>query len=857
MLRNRDTSSRRNRLPRRLPLVFAQVLWIAVNLLICLLGAFQHSSPVALNVAYSKGLESITGGHLTPGMVIEVLILGSILASLRWLVLEYYAYFGRVPIEVRPLENASGMETNTRSLDVAFRGYLAASRIYQFTAVPGDPDPDYLIEILKAPASSDWRGLLAAAVAYILPRRAFIVNATLRVREESPRYGVSVQVRRLPGYGTELESQWSQNFERALKRTAFAVAAHILPQTRKSRKPPWSEWRGRVLPASLFRDYQRAKNMVRERRFDEALSLYHRALLQDANNIALRYDVGQLYERLGLYPDALYVYLGLANQIFPPQASSGNIDPRRSPTPRVWPHRPRDPFLIRYRYVVALSLGLTLAKEILAPDWSTLREWLYDPRVQRPFDKRPWRAVELRDIQRTLRDELSKLFPSLHDSSVWQGKSLFDPSGLGGSQQSQGKNTMLEDKVNALARYILLCAKKETQALEADFKANSRLSRRTARLRQKPSSLTLTSIRQTSLAIDCRLRRLSAHSTGTAAADGGVRNEKGNEWRYTVEELNMALEQIDYYPATSPSWLEHYNAACVYALPLVDDRCENEDHAGYAYAAVAALERALRRGEDVDFVRAKRYWLQAGDPDLTGLRYYGSFRAFEARVYGRPLPAFGDIAKYELYLYLRKGLEEAAGSLSTEWLTRIPNMPARIPSASFEEWWRQEERAWQIVIRLGRFYRQWQTRWSVHRDVRGWIESFGVEAHPFPYPNLIRVSDEWDPADLNAAEDSLTNTEALFRVLGMKGEDYRRLQRRTVLLIELTSAWGEYARAYSRNGSVHLALTGEMLEMMKSRAALWSGLRQWAEQPSEDRARKFGDTVDRLKRPPDVGMSSG
>jgi Tetratricopeptide repeat len=47
---------------------------------------------------------------------------------------------------------------------------------------------------------------------------------------------------------------------------------------------------------------------VGERRYDEALALYHSALRQDAGNIGMRYDVGQLYERLRLYPDALLVY---------------------------------------------------------------------------------------------------------------------------------------------------------------------------------------------------------------------------------------------------------------------------------------------------------------------------------------------------------------------------------------------------------------------------------------------------------------------------------------------------------------------------------------------------------------------
>src|SRR5580692_4859193 len=133
MRRNSDARSR-NPLPRRFPLVLGQILWIGINLLICIIGALQQRKPVGINIAYSKGVEFLTGNHLTPGFIFEILILGSILASVRWLILEYYAYYGSAPIEVRPLENASDLEVNTRALDVSFRDYLTTPRIYQVTA---------------------------------------------------------------------------------------------------------------------------------------------------------------------------------------------------------------------------------------------------------------------------------------------------------------------------------------------------------------------------------------------------------------------------------------------------------------------------------------------------------------------------------------------------------------------------------------------------------------------------------------------------------------------------------------------------------------------------------------------------
>lgn len=318
MMTTKDRNNVTLGLRRRYSIVILQLIWIVFNVTICIIGlVVSNRAPVMINTAYSEGMEVITAHHFTPGLVVEFIVLVSLLVSVRSLVLQYLVYFGRAPIEARPIENSSGLDVNTRALDVAFRDYLSAPRLYEVTAVPGDPEPDQLIEILKGPTYRGWRGFLAASLTYAFPRRAFIVTATLRTRAEEPSYGVSVQVRRLPGFGSELSAQWSLNFDRALKRAAFGVAAHVLPQTKRCREMPWSEWQGLTIPASLFRAYQRAKNMVHERRYDEALDLYHRALLQDANNPALRYDIGQLYERLRLYPDALYTYLNLVNQIFP------------------------------------------------------------------------------------------------------------------------------------------------------------------------------------------------------------------------------------------------------------------------------------------------------------------------------------------------------------------------------------------------------------------------------------------------------------------------------------------------------------------------------------------------------------
>jgi hypothetical protein len=834
---------------RRRPLLFLNLAWIAANVAVYVLGLSGGRRPLSINDAYSQGIQLLSGGHADPGPVVEIFVLASMLASIRSLALAYRVYFSPSPIEVHATENTTGQELNMKALDVAFREHLASPRIYQVTTVPGDPDPDRLIEILQAPTYGGWRGILAAAYSYAIPRRAFIVSATLRLRDEAPCYGASARVRRLPSQAFELETQWSTSFERALKRTAFAVAANILPQTRFCQDIPWTAWRGRELPTSLFRDYQRAKVMVGERRYDEALYLYHRALRKDANNVGLQYDVGQLYERLRLYPDALFTYLHLVNQIFPTRTIAKNGTLRRS-TPRAWPSRQRDPYVIWYRYVVTLGTGPRLAEELLFPRWSELQGWLSGAQNGRSTSDRPWRFFELREMRRAIAEELERIFPSAIPETRQKNSRLFDSLSVSATDTPDAAAAQMD----ALERYLLTCAARELGALRKAFRADRRLAIILRRSSRRGSSLTRTAIRQTETFIAARLRRLDTREQNRHDADGGIAPRL--DWRYRVPELTAKLREAG-YSADSTSWLEHYNAACIYAFPLIDDSRELEEHAEYARAAVAALQRALRCGEDVDFVRAKRYWLQAGDPDLTGLRHYECFRAFEARVYGRPLPAFGDIARFELYLYLRQGLEAAARNLSAEWTDR--DHENTVACAEFERWWRQEEQAWRLVIRLGRFYRQWQTRWEIGHDLRAWIESAGVEARPAPWPNLTRTPDEWDASDTESAGASLLATEQLFAALGMQavaGQSHRRIRswnrRRASMkrLVAITSSWADYARARSRLANGDIVLTDEVISMIRARAGVWAALRQWAEHPEKSRASEFAEAIARLQQPP-------
>jgi hypothetical protein len=285
-----------------------------------------------------------------------------------------------------------------------------------------------------------------------------------------------------------------------------------------------------------------------------------------------------------------------------------------------------------------------------------------------------------------------------------------------------------------------------------------------------------------------------------------------------------------------------------------DDAEEVEQHLPYAYAAVSALELALRYGEDIDFVRTKRYWLQAGDPDLAGLRRYTCFRAFETRVYGVPLPATVNIARYELYLYLRAVLEDSAGHLEREWRKRAASNARKVTHAVFEEWWRQEEHAWELAIRLGRFYRQWQTRREAVESRRNWIESFGQEARSISYPKIDQPTYVPDIGDFRITQRILKETEAIF---GYLGYECGRLVSRgkeadTSSIMAKTRDWSKYAVRCAESVPQSDLLRGEVINCCEMRAAVWSALRHWAQDPSREQKDRFVEVAGKLKRPPAV-----
>ena len=142
------------------------------------------------------------------------------------------------------------------------------------------------------------------------PEHAWQINGVLVQRDASPRYGVTVQVIRLPNDATPPETVWGRGWDDAVRCAADRATAAILPRTRLCRAP-WAGWRRFVMPGVLVEAYEDAVELERDRRYDEALDACRASSMDPLLNLPLRLHIGQLQEKLGLYLDAFGTYQGI------------------------------------------------------------------------------------------------------------------------------------------------------------------------------------------------------------------------------------------------------------------------------------------------------------------------------------------------------------------------------------------------------------------------------------------------------------------------------------------------------------------------------------------------------------------
>jgi tetratricopeptide (TPR) repeat protein len=193
-----------------------------------------------------------------------------------------------------------------------FRQRLATLHLQAPAAVPGAAAEGDFMEVLGR-GTVDSGNILASLLALLRaakPSHAWQITGVLVHRDVAPRWGVTIQVLRLPRQANPPQTLWGNSWQEAVRRAADHATASILSRTHLCRAP-WAAWRHFVMRGELFEAYEQAAGLEEARRYDEALDAYYDALREDPMNMVIRLHIGQLQEKLALYLDALATYQGM------------------------------------------------------------------------------------------------------------------------------------------------------------------------------------------------------------------------------------------------------------------------------------------------------------------------------------------------------------------------------------------------------------------------------------------------------------------------------------------------------------------------------------------------------------------
>src|SRR3954454_2922054 len=311
-MRSKRTSSRTTRYGRRWPRVVGWAALLstafgAILLAAWLLGRGPSGHPDTFFATV------LTAGH-TPAVALVIACAGLLHAvwCVRHLILHKLAWDAG-PIEVRTFtEDTRLTNASAEQLTVDFRQRLMRLHLQAPTPVPGAAPQGRMLDVLEnsSPEINNPFSFLVALLRAAIPSHAYEVQGSLRQRGTAPCFGVTVQVISLTAESLPPETFWGHSWEEALSRAADEATAAILPQTRRC-SAPWGVWRGYVMPQGLLHEYESGARLEHDRRYDEALAAYWRAVELDPMNMVLRLRVGQLQERLGLYLDALATFWGM------------------------------------------------------------------------------------------------------------------------------------------------------------------------------------------------------------------------------------------------------------------------------------------------------------------------------------------------------------------------------------------------------------------------------------------------------------------------------------------------------------------------------------------------------------------
>lgn len=734
------------------------------------------------------------------------------------------------PILVAPLEDATSRDAlPVRDLGIQLQQQLSRVRLPAAEVPGGSPSVEF-IQLMKQTDLDVKKpfSLFGGMLGLTVPSHAYEAKVTLLEGPISPSCGVALELVVLPGRLTSFHRYWEDTWERGIQRAAHGIAADVLPRTRQC-DGPWTAWRWRRLPEELFDEYQQARHMLQERRFEEALGHYYGALRLDPSNRDIRLELGLAQQKLGLWLDALLTYHLVLT--LPPNRGKRlrhNVPGRRIAEPAE--------LLARYRFVSTLGFGEKLA-----------RQWVTTAKGGPHGAPSPRSHYVARDSERSalraqLRGILSSRYAMLDDNAL-------AAIGLAVADRGARMDRSLQIR-NGLTKLLAEPTSGSGRRLEARRRQEGDLQLLFAVLAQHEARAFLRDTRFQ------RISRMSPQLSGTSlrisAACASRRRERaeGNPLVVTNRDPDMLARyvfgaKIARKLRRSKRYTDHYDAACAFAIPLlrVGRRAgriqDQRDRAAVIACAVKHLHIAVDCA-DSRMMAARWDWIVSEDPDLAALRATTEFRAFEAARFPsaqRTPRRSTEVQQLELARHTAQLVSSVARRLEEEWHVREDRARAlsEVDLKDIQEWWSDELGHWIALGRMTVDHRDWRTRLSWIERMQSVARRYGQQ--PFVIKHPVYAEDPIDVHRLSGGVGQLEDT-AVRRVKASA----LRMKRLDELLTSVLAAQtaSEGARTWLRSvappdgasGSVDIELLGRMCHACASR---WAGLAMWFEQPVDSR----------------------
>lgn len=385
------------------------------------------------------------------------------------------------------------------------------------------------------------------------------------------------------------------------------------------------------------------------------------------------------------------------------------------------------------------------------------------------------------------------------------------------------------------SRDRLLFELKELFALAALEDGRGVLRRARTHLHDGQLVLSPESVRLTAQRIEVRLPWIQ-HNLG-----------KPTGWPPKVEALDERIAKIE-RGSGFDRWHEHYNAACVYAQPLMTDRPRSVgDHTPEDDLREKLAERAVQRLATATtyansaYIAGRREWLVSEDPDLDGLRAHPRFKDFEATYVPAEAPTVlrpREVQMLESSRYVRDLLLSTAEQWEHIWHLRGRTLDRRPNVHVVLAWWTDEREAWDQVRNVALNHRHWNACLELLDHQRTWGETYGFKAPDVSFP---RYEDEplAQPEPSNGGgEPAREAAEAMATRFGDIGRTVCASQANESVEVQLgyIERWQSTLRQLDAEGRGPQRLL--LAALCDHHAALWQLLGEWLAAPAELEAEK-------------------